>query len=123
MTPCNLHYSVYTVNSLVIVHDGVEPVGNRDDSAVSKLCSDGLLNEIISLQVHGSRGLIQYQDLGFTEQGSSKTHQLTLTNTVREKWQCDYLANSVYRHIYCFSTILPTSLYFKEGRLGGERKD
>ncbi len=44
--------------SHVIVYDGVQ--------SVSKLYSYGLLNEVISLQVHGSCGLVQYQDLGLT---------------------------------------------------------
>ncbi len=68
-------------NSRVIVYDGVESVSNGEDSAVCKLCSYGLLNEVISLQVHGSCGLVQYQDLGLTEERSCQTHQLTLTNT------------------------------------------
>ena len=69
---------------MFIIDDGVESVCDGEDSAVCKLCSDGLLNEVISLQVHGSCGLIQHQDLGLTEEGSSQTHQLTLTNTVGE---------------------------------------
>ncbi len=83
----NYNVWCYTVwNALhVIVHDGVESVCNGDDGRVSKLCSDGLLDEVISLQVHGSCGLVQHQDLCLTEEGSSQTHQLTLTNTVGKK--------------------------------------
>ena len=68
----------------VIVHDGVKSVCNGDYGRVSKLCSYGFLDEVISLQVHGSCGLVQHQDLGLTEESSSQTHQLTLTNTVRK---------------------------------------
>ncbi len=68
--------------SHVIVYDGVESVSNGDDRAVGKLCPDGLLNEVVCLKVHSSCGLVQNQDLGLTEEGSSQAHQLTLTNTV-----------------------------------------
>ena len=65
----------------VIVHDSVEAVGYSEDGTVGKLCADGLLNEIISLQIHGCRGFIQNQNLGLAQQSSCQTHQLTLTNT------------------------------------------
>ncbi len=86
---CTVQYSTFwycTVrNALhVIVHDGVKSVCNGDYGRVSKLCSYGFLDEVISLQVHGSCGLVQHQDLGLTEESSSQTHQLTLTNTVRK---------------------------------------
>ena len=67
--------------SQVIVHDGVEPVGYGEDGTVGKLSADGLLNEVISLQVHGCRGFIQNQNLGLAQESSSQTHQLTLTHT------------------------------------------
>ena len=57
--------------SLVIVKDGVEAVCNGDDSAVGKLSADGLLDEVIGLQVNSSCGLVQYEDLGLTQQGPS----------------------------------------------------
>ena len=43
----------------VIVHDGVETMSNSDDSALTELTPDGFLNEVISFQVHSSRGFIQ----------------------------------------------------------------
>ena len=53
---CILLYQV----SPVIVHDGVEAMSNSDDSAVTKLTPDGFLNEVISFQIHSSRGFIQH---------------------------------------------------------------
>ena len=50
----------------VIVHDGVETMGYGEDGTVGKLFADGLLNEVVCLQVHGCSGLIQHQDLGLT---------------------------------------------------------
>ncbi len=78
----------------VVINDSVESVCNGDDGAIRKLCSYGLLDEVISLQVHGSCGLVQHQDLGLTEEGSSQTHQLTLTNTA-QVYTCSY-ACSLY---------------------------
>ena len=52
-----------------------------EDGAVSKLCADGLLNEVIGLEVHSGSGLVQDQDLGLAEQSSGQAHQLTLTHT------------------------------------------
>ena len=77
-----LHAVSAVMCSLVIVHDGVETMCDGEDGAVSKLCADGLLNEVISLEVHSSSGLIQDQDFGLAEQSSGQAHQLTLANTV-----------------------------------------
>ena len=63
-----------------IVHDGIEPVSNCKDSAVRELSSDGLLNELISFQVHRGRGFIKNKDFTFTEQRTRQTYQLPLTN-------------------------------------------
>ena len=56
-------------------------MSNGEDSAVSKLCADGLLDEVVSLQVHSCRRLVQHQDLGLAQQSSRQTHQLTLPDT------------------------------------------
>ena len=56
----------------VIVHDGVEPVCDGEHGAVGKLPSDGLLDEVVGLEVHGSRGLVQYQDLRLPQQRSGQ---------------------------------------------------
>ena len=47
----------------VVVHDGVESVGDGEDAAPGKLLPDGRLNEVISLQVNSRGGLIQDQNL------------------------------------------------------------
>ena len=51
-----------------IIHNGVEPVRNGEHCAVSKLTTNGLLNELISFQVHRGGGFVENQDLTFTEQ-------------------------------------------------------
>ena len=63
-----------------IVHDGIEPVSNCEDSAVRELSSDGLLNELISFQVHRGRGFIKNKDFTLAEQRTRQTYQLPLTN-------------------------------------------
>ena len=63
-----------------IVHDGIEPVSNCKDCAVRELSSDGLLNELISFQVHRGRGFIKNKDFTLTEQRTCQTYQLPLTN-------------------------------------------
>ena len=70
-----------TVRVPVVVHDGVEAVSNGEDGGISKLCADGLLDEVVSLQVHSCRCLVQHQDLGLAQQSSRQTHQLTLPDT------------------------------------------
>ena len=68
-----------------IVHDSIEPVSNCEDSAVSKLSPYRLLNELISFQVHRGRGFIEDKNFTFTEQRTRQTHQLPLTNTIKNK--------------------------------------
>ena len=46
-----------------VVHDGVEPMRDRDDGALGELVLDGRLDERVSLQVNGRGGLVQHQDL------------------------------------------------------------
>lgn len=64
-----------------VVHDGVEPVRYGEDSAVLKLGADGGLDEVVGLQVDGSRGLVQDEDPGLPQEGSGQAHQLPLTHT------------------------------------------
>ena len=59
---CGLH---------VIVHNGIQSMGDSDNSAVCKLCSDRFLDEVIRLKVNSGCGLIQNKDLGFTKESSS----------------------------------------------------
>lgn len=47
------------VNAPGAVHDAVQTVGNGEDRAVGKLCTDGVLDQVVCLQVDGCRGLIQ----------------------------------------------------------------
>ena len=59
------------INLHVVVHDGIQPMGDCEDGAVCKLYSDGFLDKVICLKVNSSCGLIQDKDLGFTEESSS----------------------------------------------------
>ena len=52
----------------IIVHNGVEPVSNGKNCAVSELPPNRLLNEFISFQVHRGRGFIKNKDFAFAEQ-------------------------------------------------------
>ena len=58
----------------VIIHDSVKSVCYCDDSAVIELIPDGVLDEIICEEVHGTSSFIQNQDLCLPEQCSGKTH-------------------------------------------------
>ena len=62
----------------VIVQDGLDPVSDGEDGAVRELLSDSCLDEIVCLQVHGGRGLVQDEYLGLPEDGPGQTHQLSL---------------------------------------------
>lgn len=64
-----------------VVHDGVETVSDGEDSTIVELCPDGGLNEVISFQVHGCRGLIQHKDLRLPQQGPGQANELALPNT------------------------------------------
>ena len=63
---------------LIIIHDGIQSVGDCNNRALRKLRPDGLLDQVVCLQVHGCRGLVQHQDLGLAQEGPRQTHQLTL---------------------------------------------
>ena len=52
----------------IVIHDGVEPVSNSENRAVSKLPANRLLNEFISFQVHRGCGFIKNKDFTFTKQ-------------------------------------------------------
>ena len=85
----------------VIVQHRVQTVGDRHDRAggekyfknVQKifealvfsvhspsleLCPDGLLDEVVGLEVDGGRGLVQHQDLGLPQQRAGEADQLPL---------------------------------------------
>ena len=82
----------------VIIQDGVEPVRNGEHSAVLELGPDGLLNEVVSLHVDGSCGLVQHKDLGFAEQGACQTHQLSLPHAAHQPHTPD---NTVRLSVIC----------------------
>ena len=90
---------IVTVNNHtpVIIHDGIEAVGDGENRTFCKLGSDGLLDEVVSLQVHCSCGLIQYQDPRLPEQGPGQTYQLTLTHTGGGGWQRVLLIAAIKR--------------------------
>jgi hypothetical protein len=48
-------------------------MGNGHHCAISELGLDGLLNEVIRFHVNGGGGLVQHQNLCFSEQCSRKT--------------------------------------------------
>ena len=60
------------------VHDGVDAVGDGDGGAVGELPPDGVLDEVVGLQVHGGRGLVQHQHAGLPEERPGEAHQLPL---------------------------------------------
>lgn len=62
------------------VHYSVQAVGDGQDGAVWKLFADGVLNQVVCLQVNSCRGLVQNQDAGLSQQRSSQTQQLPLPN-------------------------------------------
>lgn len=64
-----------------VVHDGIEPVGDGQDSAVLKLGPDGGLDQVVRLTVYSCSGLIQNQDLGLAEESAGQADQLPLTQT------------------------------------------
>ena len=67
--------------SPVIIHYCVEPVSDRQNGALPKLRLYSLLYELVGLNVHGSRRLVQYYYFRFPQQRPGQAHQLTLTDT------------------------------------------
>lgn len=64
----------------VVVYDSVETVGYGQDSTAPELLLYGLLDQLICLEVHGGRGLVQDQNLCLLEKSSSQTQQLSLSH-------------------------------------------
>ena len=58
----------------VVVHDGVESVGDGEDAAPGELLPDRGLDKVVRLQVHGCRGLVQNQNLNLTKGLSNFDH-------------------------------------------------
>ena len=53
-------------HSPIVVHDGVESMSDGQYCAVSELPPYGLLNELISFQVHRGRGFVKDQKFTVT---------------------------------------------------------
>ena len=54
----------YQDEYLCAVEDGLEAVGDGEDGALCEGHADGRLDEVVRLQVHRRRRLVQHQDLG-----------------------------------------------------------
>lgn len=64
----------------VVVHDGVETVGNGDDGGASELLSNGPLDECVRVHVDGGSRFVQHQHLRLAQQCSRQAHQLSLSH-------------------------------------------
>ena len=62
-------------------------MSDGEHGAVGELCPDGGLDQVVRLQVHGRRRLVQHQDLGLPQQGAAQTDQLALAHTVQNTGQ------------------------------------
>ncbi len=69
----------------VAVEDGVEPVRDREDGAVSELLADRVLDELVRLQVDGGRRLVQNQNLRLAQQRPRQTHELPLPHAAERQ--------------------------------------
>ena len=58
----------------VALQDCVQPVSDGDDGAGCELCPDRVLDQLVRLQIHGSRSFVQDQDLRLVQQSSGETH-------------------------------------------------
>jgi len=48
---------------------------------ISSSLPDGLLDEVVGLEVNCGRGLVEDEDLGLAKQGSGETNELSLADT------------------------------------------
>ncbi len=58
-----------------------------ENCALAEGRSDGRLNQLVRLWIHGSSGLIQQQDSGVSQQSPGQTHKLSLAYTVTNIWR------------------------------------
>lgn len=65
----------------VVVHDGVESVGNSDDGGALEFLSNRPLDECISVHVDGGSCFVQHQHLRLAQQSPSQAHELSLSHT------------------------------------------
>ena len=69
-----LELSLVEHHDPVVVHDGVEPVGDGQDAAVGELLPDRGLDQVVSFQVDRSGCLVKNQHPGFPEESPGKTN-------------------------------------------------
>ena len=55
-------------------------MSNCENCAFTEFLPNGILNEVVRLQINGRSGLIEDKDLRFAQQGSGQTNELPLTN-------------------------------------------
>jgi len=53
---------------------------NRQHRAVGELAAYSCLNQIVRLNIDGSRRLVEHQDRSFAQQSTCQADQLSLTN-------------------------------------------
>mmetsp|Transcript_11550 Transcript_11550/g.20526 ORF Transcript_11550/g.20526 Transcript_11550/m.20526 type:complete len:225 (+) Transcript_11550:877-1551(+) len=63
---------------LVREDDGVQAMGDGDGGAPLEHTANGLLNELVCLQVHGGGGLVQHQHTGLLQHTAGHADQLLL---------------------------------------------
>ena len=78
--PDLLELSIAENGDAVAIKDSLEPVCHDQNSAIGKLFLDGLLDQLVSLEIHSRGGLVQDQDLRLPEQSSGQADQLTLAD-------------------------------------------
>lgn len=66
------------------VHHGAQAVGNEQHRALGEPALQSGLHLELRPRVHGGRGLVQDEDLGFPEKGAGQTQQLLLAQAGRE---------------------------------------
>ena len=69
----NVHH-----DDLVIVGDGIESVGDRQDGCIGESFANAFLDEAVGLHIHVRSGLIQDQEFVVSEKGSRQAKQLLL---------------------------------------------
>lgn len=77
----NSFITFFEDEDFVTIHDSGDAVGNADDRAVGKFRAHGLLDEGVSLRVHGSRGFIQHQNPALLQERPAQTKELPLAHT------------------------------------------
>ena len=77
-TACLYNLTSVHHDDLVVVGDGVESVGDRQDGGVGESFANAFLDEAVGLHIHVRSGLIQDQEFVVSEKGSRQAKQLLL---------------------------------------------